>query len=89
VGRLGDRARRPEWQEIGDRLEKERTLHEAISRLSATELRAMHEDFKSADRDEWTEEDKPLMLRLLAIREEVRREEAGEVPWLSEIKGEE
>ena len=99
MGSLDNRARRleeqVEWREIADRLEKERVFREAISRLSTSELRAMSEYMASTDRDGWAEEDKPLMLRLLELMEEVRREGAvarGEVvapPWLSEIKGEE
>jgi hypothetical protein len=99
VGSLDDRARRleeqVEWQETADRLEKERVFREAISRLSTSELRAMSEYMASTDRDEWAEEDKPLMLRVLELMEEVRREgavargEAVAPPWLSEIKGEE
>jgi cobalamin biosynthesis Mg chelatase CobN len=100
VGRsLDDRACRleeqAEWQETADRLEKDRTFREAISRLSTSELRAMSEYMASTDRDEWAEEDKPLMLRLLGLMEEIRREGAGargetvDPPWLSEIKGEE
>ena len=55
----------------------------------------MSEYIASTDRDEWAEEDKPLMLRLLGLMEEVRREGArarGETvdpPWLSEMKREE
>ena len=55
----------------------------------------MSEYMASTDRDEWAEEDKPLMLRLLELMEEVCREgaaargEAVAPPWLSEIKGEE
>jgi len=46
-------------------------------------------------REEWAEEDKPLMLRLVELMEEVRRDEAevlGQVvdpPRLSETKREE
>jgi cobalamin biosynthesis Mg chelatase CobN len=99
VGSLDGRARRleeqAEWQETADCLEKERTFREAISRLSTSELQAMSEYMASTDRDEWAEEDKPFMLRLLELMEEVRREGAGargetvDPPWLSEIKGKE
>lgn len=99
MANLGDRARRleeqAEWGEIGERLAKERALREAISRLSTSELRAMHEYFRSTDREEWAQEDEPLMRRLLELMEEVRREEAearGQLvdpPWLSEINREE
>jgi hypothetical protein len=96
VGSLERRARRleedAEWREIGERLEKERTFREALTRLSTSELQAMREYFDSTGREEWAEKDVPLMLRLLGLMEEVRREGAearGEVvdpPWLSEIK---
>ena len=81
-----------EWKETSERLETERTFREALTRLSTSELQAMHECFQSTDREGWAEEDKPLMLRLLGLMEEVRCEEAevrGKVvdpPWLSEIK---
>jgi len=96
VGSLERRAKRleedAEWRETTERLEKERTFRKALTRLSTAELEAMHEYFQSRDREEWAEEDKPLMLRLLGLMEEVRREDAevrGKVvdpPWLSEIK---
>jgi hypothetical protein len=99
VGGLDDRARRleeqPEWREMGDRLEKGRALREAIGRLSTPELRATKGYMDDTGREEWAEEDTPLMLRLLELMEEVRREEAevrgqvGEPPWLSETKREE
>ena len=99
MGGLDDRARRleeqPEWRERGDRLEKERALREAIGRLSTPELRAMKEYMNDTGREEWAEGDKPLMLRLVELMEEVRRDEAevlgqvGDPPWLSETKREE
>jgi hypothetical protein len=96
VGSLERRARRleedAEWREIGERLEKERTFREALTRVSTSELEAMHEYFQSTDQEEWKQEDVPLMLRLLGLMEEVRREGAEargkmvDPPWLSEIK---
>lgn len=98
MGNLERRARRleedAEWKETAEQLEKERTFREALTRVSAAELQAMHEYFHSTDREEWTEEDEPLMRRLLGLMDEVRREEAEargqtvDPPWLSEIKGE-
>jgi hypothetical protein len=67
---------------------KESVFKEALRRMSDAELRAMHEHFKSTDRDEWVEADEPLMLRLLELMEEVCCEEAREFPWLSEIERE-
>jgi hypothetical protein len=93
VGSLGRRARRleeqAEWREIGEQLATERVFREALRRLITPELRAMHEYFERTDREEWTQEDEPLMKRLLGLMEEIRREEAGEFPWLSEINREE
>jgi hypothetical protein len=83
-----------EWQKTADRLEAERTFHEALTRVSTSELQAMKEYLDSTDREEWTEEDEPLARRLLELMEEVRRERAearGQVvdpPWLSKIRGE-
>jgi hypothetical protein len=78
---------------MSGRLEKERTFREALTRLSTSELGAMKEYMDGTDRDDWAEEDTPLMLRLLGLMEEVRREVAEargqevDPPWLSEIKG--
>ena len=99
MGSLERRTRRleeeAEWRETTERLEKERTFREALTRLSTSELQAVRDYLQATGRDEWAEEDKPLMLRLLGLMEEVRREEAearGQVvepPWLSEINREE
>lgn len=99
MGNLEDRARRleeqAEWREISERLETERVFREALTRVSTSELRVMSEYFDSTDRDDWAEEDEPLMRRLLGLKEEVRREnaeargQAVDPPWLAEIKGEE
>jgi hypothetical protein len=96
VGSLERRARRleeeAEWREEAERLEKEHTFREALTRLSTSELQAVRQYLQGT---EWAEEDKPLMLRLLGLMEEVRREEAeargqvAEPPWLSEIRREE
>ena len=96
MANLERRARRleedAEWKETSEHLETERTFREALTRLSTSELQAMREYFDGTGREEWAEEDVPLMLRLLGLMEEVRREGAearGRVvdpPWLSEIK---
>ena len=65
-----------EWQEISGRLEKERTFREALTRLSTSELRAMKVYMDGTDREEWAEEDTPLMLRLLGLMEDGRCEAA-------------
>ncbi len=98
MANLGRRTRRLEEQteleEISGRLEKERTFREALTRMSMSELRAMKEYMDDTDRDDWAEENTPLMLRLLELMEEVRREakeargQEVDPPWLSEIKGE-
>ena len=49
----------------------------------------MSEHFERAEREDWTEEDEPLMRRLAALMEEVRREDAEEFPWQSELEREE
>jgi hypothetical protein len=97
VANLGRRTRRleeqTEWREIADRLEAERTFREALTRVVTSELGAMKEHFDGTDREEWTEEDEPLMLRLVELSEEVRREEqeargaSGRPPWLAEKGG--
>jgi hypothetical protein len=68
--------------------ESERVLREALTRVSTPELRAMHEHFERAAAEEWTEEDEPLMRRLLMLVEEVRCEEAGGFPWQVEMREE-
>jgi hypothetical protein len=81
-------------EEISGRLETERVFREALTRLSTSELQAMREYLGNADREGWTQEDEPLMRRLLGLMEEVRREaaevrgEAVDLPWLSEIRRE-
>jgi hypothetical protein len=96
VANLERRTRRleedAEWRETSERLETERTFREALTRLSNSELQAMREYFDGTGREEWAEEDEPLMLRLLGLMEEIRRERAEaqgqevDPPWLSEIK---
>jgi hypothetical protein len=92
AGRLEEEA---ELRETSEQLETEHVFRKALSRLSTSELRAMKEYMDSTDREDWAEEDEPLIRRLLGLMEEVRREEAearGEVvssPWLSEINREE
>jgi hypothetical protein len=90
VGSLERRARRleeeAELRKLGERLAAERVFREALRRVSTPELRAMNEYFERSDREEWTEEDEPLMRRLLALVEEVRHEQAGEFPWCSELE---
>ena len=49
----------------------------------------MSELLERSDREDWREEDEPLMRRLVALMEEACREEAGEFPWLSELQREE
>lgn len=84
MGRLERRARRLEEQvelgELSKQLAAERRLREALRRVSTPELMAMDEHFKRTDREEWSEEDEPLMRRLLGLVEEMRCEEAGEFP---------
>jgi hypothetical protein len=51
---------------------------EALRRVSTAELLAMHEHFEHMERDgreEWSEEDEPLMRRLLALMQKARRDE--------------
>jgi len=87
---LERRARRLEEQaelrKQAKQAESERVLREALTRVSTPELRAMSEHLKRADREDWREEDEPLMRRLLMLMEEVRCEEAGEFPWRSEME---
>jgi hypothetical protein len=97
MGELGRRAERIEEQlegrERSRQLESERVFREALGRVSTAELEAMREAFNrpSGDIDEaersWTEEDLPLMRRLLELVNEVRAEEAGPslgYPWQRE-----
>ena len=90
--RLSKRAARLEEEAAADRRaeqrEEERLLRTAISGLSTAELEAMLEHFDGKDEDEgWTDEDKPLMLRLLEIKEEARLErDAGGFPWQVETR---
>lgn len=77
-----------------DRLAKQRAeeklLRTALSTLSTEELRAMQEHLGREGREEWTEEDEPLMLRLLELKEEARREEAeGDFPWRAAMRKQE
>jgi hypothetical protein len=94
---LDRRARRLEEQaELEKRAREVRaefTLREALKRVSTAELEAMSEAFNRPGPEEWTEEDLPLMLRLLGLMDEVRAEEAavrtGEFPWQTEMRGRE
>jgi hypothetical protein len=91
---LERRARRLEEQaeleEQARQYESERVFREALERVSTAELEAMGEHFNRPGPEEWTEEDLPLMLRLLSLVDEVRAEEAavktGEYPWQREIR---
>lgn len=89
--RLSRRAKRLEEEAELDRLAQqraeERLLGMGISNLSNEELEAMQEHFQRKEGEEWTEEDRPLMLRLLELKEEARREqEAGDFPWRAETR---
>lgn len=91
--RLSRRTRRLEEQAEFDRQAEqraaERMLREGISRLGGDELRAMRDYFERHDREEWAEEDTPLMRRLLELKEGVRAErEAGDFPWRAEMRKE-
>jgi hypothetical protein len=92
MGGLGRRAQRleesAELKREAERRAAERTLEEALRRVSTAELRAMQEHFEHRGREGWAEEDLPLMKRLLALMEEVRNEEAGYLPWRAEIREE-
>jgi hypothetical protein len=91
---LDRRARRLEEQaELEERArqyESERVFREALKRVSTAELEAIGEQFDRPDPEEWTEEDLPLMLRLLQLVIEVRAKETvvrtGEFPWQAEIR---
>jgi hypothetical protein len=89
VGSLERRARRlqeeAEFRERRKQRESERVFREALRRVSAAELEAMGEYLDQPDREDWSEEDEPLMRRLVALVEEVRCEEAGEFPWQREM----
>ena len=90
--RLSRRARRieeeVEFRERMKQVESERVLREALKRVSTAELEAMGEAFKRPGPQEWTEEDLPLMRRLLGLVDEVRAEEAGVFPWQREMREE-
>jgi len=90
---LERRVRRLEEQaalrEQAKQAEAERVLREALRRVRTPELQAMSELLERSDREDWREEDEPLMRRLVALMEEACREEAGEFPWLSELQREE
>jgi hypothetical protein len=92
MGDLGRRARRleesAELKREAERRAAERTFAEALGRVSRAELLAMQEHFEQADRQEWAEEDLPLMKRLLALMDEVRNEESQDFPWRTEIREE-
>jgi hypothetical protein len=97
MGSLDRRARRleeeAEYRERRKRLEAERVFSEALKRVSTQELEVMTEYFdRHSDREEWAEEDLPLMKRLLGLVREVRAEEAvvrtGEFPWQAEMREE-
>ncbi len=65
---------------------------EALRRVRAAELLAMGEHFGHMERDgreEWSEEDGPLMRRLLALMQKARRDEPEEFPWRSKTHGRE
>ena len=92
MGSLERRARRleeeAEERRLAEQREAQRVLREALRGMSTPELRAMHEHFERAAGEEWTEEDEPLMRRLLMLVEEVRCEEAGGFPWQVEMREE-
>jgi hypothetical protein len=94
---LDRRARRleeeAEFRERRKQLEAEHVFSEALKRVSTQELKAMKEYFdRHPDREDWTEEDLPLMKRLLGLVREVRAEKdvvrTGEVPWQVEMREE-
>jgi hypothetical protein len=75
-----------EFRERRKQLEAERVFRKAIKRVSPAELEAMGECLNQSDREDWGEEDEPLMRRLLVLVEEVRAEEAaGDFPWRAEM----
>jgi hypothetical protein len=89
--RLSRRADRIEEQiesrERTSQLKAERVFREALERVSTAELEAMGECLNQADREDWSEEDLPLMRRLLALVEQIRNAEAaGDFPWRAEMK---
>jgi hypothetical protein len=95
MGSLDRRARRLEEAELRERARQakaEAELREALTRVSTAELEAMKEAFDRPGPEEWTEEDLPLMKRLLGLVLEVRAEEAavrtGEFPWQAEMREE-
>lgn len=91
-GGLSRRTARLEEEAEADRRAAQRAeealLETAISRLTTAELEAMREHLAGKDDEEgWVEEDRPIMLRLLEIKEEARRErDAGGFPWQVETR---
>jgi hypothetical protein len=72
---------------LAEQRAEERLLRTAISNLSTEELQAMSEHLAGKDEEGWSYEDRPLMLRLLEIKEEVRREQKeGDFPWRAAIR---
>ncbi len=90
--RLSKRAARLEEEAELDRLVEQRAeeglLRTAISNLSTDELMAMREHFAGKGEAEgWTDGDRPLMLRLLELKEDARRvRDAGDFPWRAETR---
>jgi hypothetical protein len=93
---LERRARRleeqAEFEERSRQVAAEFRLREALKRVSTAELLAMKEAFNRPGPEEWTEEDLPLMKRLLGLVLEVRAEDTfvktGEYPWQAEMREE-
>jgi hypothetical protein len=92
MGSLERRARRLEEEaedrRLAEQREAQRVLREALRQVSTEELLAMREHFERDGREEWAEEDEPLMRRLLMLVEEVRCEEAAGFPWQVEMREE-
>src|ERR687896_654515 len=94
MGSLDRRARRLEEEaELMERARQARAeseLREALRRVSTAELEAMKEAFECPGPEEWTEEDLPLIVRLLELVQEVRAEDAyvktGEYPWQAAMR---
>ena len=89
--RLSKRASRLEEEaELDKQAEQraeERLMRTAISNLSTAELEAMREHLDGKEGEGWSEEDRPLMLRLLEIKEGARRvRDAGDFPWRAETR---
>lgn len=88
---MSKRAARLEEEAELDRLAKQRAeeqlMRTSISNLSTEELEAMRGHFAGKGEEGWTDEDRPLMLRLLELKEEARRvTEAGDFPWRVETR---